>query len=274
MNRALPSAGLLPAIGLAISLWPSLAHAQAPATPPPAGPAEAAPEPPVVTAPPPAAPTDGTAQPYPYIPPPPANTAAPSYPPAGPPPNTYGGQYGQYNPYGPYPSYGYPPPPPHGVFRPVSLTLSVGPGVLNGYGFDGRRETNLALSYSVFRLGFGVAPNFSLFIGYEGAGSSSTRGSTGTSSWLSQNIWSFGLQYHLHQRFYLRAGAGIGTVGDDTNQGTFTSDNGTAFVAGVGYEFVQTPDIALGLEASGSVTKYAFDEWWQTAGVNLTLAFF
>lgn len=214
----------------------------------------------------------------PHIPPPPPIAGAPSSPSGNPqpppPPNLRRVRgYGRYPAYPAYP--GYPSPPPHGVYRPISLTLAIGPGALFGYSANGARETDPALSYNLFRLAFGIAPNLSLFVGFEGAGASSKDITTNTSAWLSQQIWSFGLQFHFLQRFYLRGGIGLASLQEETDFGTFSPrTHGTSYLAGVGFELVQTRDVALGLEATGSATRYAGSEWWQAAALNLTLAFF
>src|SRR5262249_26274201 len=80
---------------------------------------------------------------------------APGYPPPPPrasPPRPYYGTYGRRPRY-----YGYATPIPDGVYRPFSLTFGAGAG-----GLFGPHEHDLAFSYNLFRLGIGLAPNFSV----------------------------------------------------------------------------------------------------------------
>lgn len=154
------------------------------------------------------------------------------------------------------------------MHRPISVTFGVGPGMLVGPG-----ETDVALSYSVFRLGIGIIRNLQFVASYEGAGTSSTSPATGESSWLSQNQWVFGLQYFFIQRMYARAGVGVGTVHEST--ATVESSGGTGFnvSGGVGLEFLQSDHVALGAEMNASTTRYS-SESWETIGWNLTLALY
>ena len=135
----------------------------------------------------------------------------------------------------PAPAQAYPPPPPQPVpwpygeegvqsgdgmygrdrdllVRPFSFTAAVGPG-----GFFGPGEEAFAVSYTLFRLGFGLAPGLSFVFGYEGIGTGSENPATGLDSWLQQNIWSLGIQGHVLQHLYVRGAVGIGTVEEETD---------------------------------------------------------
>jgi hypothetical protein len=154
------------------------------------------------------------------------------------------------------------------VRRLISVTFGIGPGILIGPG-----ETDVALSYSVFRLGIGIVRNLQFVASYEGAGTSSTSPATGESSWLSQNQWVFGLQYFFLQRLYARAGLGAGTVHESTGTAEFSGGTGLNISGGVGLEFVQTEHVALGAEMNASTTRYS-SESWETIGWHLTLALY
>jgi len=221
--------------------------AQAPASPPPPGPA-----------------TEPT-----QVPPPETSPAYPPPPPQyyTPPPPPYGYPYGPPHPMHRARSY-YPWEEEHGVYRPLSLTLAVGPGMLIGPG-----ERDLALSYNIFRLGIGIIRNLSLIISYEGAGTNSTNPATGERSWLSQNQWIFGLQFHFLQWFYARAGIGPGTVEETTDRFFFSNGTSLTYAGALGFEFLQTEYVALGFEASASATHYSH-ETWETIGWDLTVAFY
>ncbi len=160
------------------------------------------------------------------------------------------------------------PPPAPGVHRLISVTFGVGPGMLIGPG-----ETDVALSYSVVRLGIGIIRNLQFVASYEGAGTSSTSPATDESSWLSQNQWVFGLQFFFLQRLYARAGMGVGTVHESTDNAEFNGGTGLNFSGGAGVEFLQTQHVALGAEMNASTTRYS-DESWETIAWNLTLTLY
>lgn len=209
------------------------------------------------------APSSATAAPQatppPNYPPPPPRWA----PNAPPPQNAYAPQWGYA-----------PPPPPMGVYRPISFTLGVGPGVLMGPKKpNGKYERDFALSYNLFRLGFGVANNLALYIGFEGAGATSVSPETNEDSWLKQQAWTFGLQAYVLPRLYLRGGVGVGYLNETTDSVDYSSTNGIAMSAAIGYEFLQSRHVALALDLSGNLTRYS-REIWGMGGLELTLSFF
>jgi hypothetical protein len=165
-------------------------------------------------------------------------------------------------------STGLPATPPSGVYRPFSFTAAVGPGALLGPG-----ESAFAVSYQLFRLGLGVAPNFSVLFAFEGAGTSSVNPATNRESWLKQDIWQLGVQSHLRRRLYVRGGLGVGFVSEKVGGRTFDGGRGMALCAAVGYEVVQLWFAAVALDLHGSTTRYA-RESWQTAGLDLAVSFF
>jgi hypothetical protein len=166
---------------------------------------------------------------------------------------------------------------PTAIYRPFSFTLGVGPGYLHGWGTNDAgksdAESGFALSYNLFRLGFGIVPNLSFWLGFEGTGTNTTSPLTGENSWLRQENWLLGLQYHLVPRLYVRGGMGAGFISETTASIHASGGTGIAFAAAIGYEFVQTPHVALALDANGSVTKYT-NQYWSTAGLNLAVSFF
>jgi hypothetical protein len=166
-------------------------------------------------------------------------------------------------------SYYYVPPDLRGaVYRPFSFSFSVGPGALIGPG-----EHELALTYNLFRLGFGIAPNLSLVIGFEGAGTNSVNPDSGEDSWLKQETILLGVQYHFGRGLYVRGSVGQGSISETTDYDHYSGGSGVAMSGAVGYEFVQTQHVALALDLNASSTRYA-RESWQTAGLNLALSFF
>lgn len=263
-------------VALLVSVIAAGAGAAEPIPPPPA-PNSAPPAPGATT------PTPGSSAPAPNTPASEPSSQAPAVPPASgpgsppaqiPPPPTYSPPPESYAPQ-PYafPEYrswghGYRPDEDRGLFRPLSLTLAIGPGMIIGPG-----ERSVALSYNIFRLGIGIVRNLSFIISYEGAGTDSTNPATGEDSWLSQNQWIFGLQFHFLCWFYVRAGIGPGTVEETTRHFFFSNGTSLTYAGALGVEFLRAEYLALGFEASVSTTHYK-DESWQTLGWDLTLAFY
>jgi hypothetical protein len=205
--------------------------------------------------------------------PPPADPQVTPVPPAyPPPPPRYPGQPPLDYPFptstSAPPTGALPATPPGGVYRPFSFTAAAGPGALLGPG-----ESGLAVSYQLFRLGLGVAPNYSVLFAFEGAGTNSVNPATNRASWLKQDIWQLGVQAHLRQRLYVRGGLGVGFVSEKVGGRTFDGGRGLALCAAVGYEVVQLWFAAVALDLHGSTTRYA-RESWQTAGLDLAVSFF
>jgi hypothetical protein len=279
MKRAVSQRSLQP-IGAAAVLAAALCIPRASAAQGAPAPPEAAPAPsaPAETAP------AQSAPPRAYPPPPPrySNQAPPNYPqapgyptqaptgypsqaPSGyqaPPSSWVPSSVNQRRQWGYYPQV-------EGIYRPFSFTVGVGPGTLIGPG----EPNNVAISYNLFRLGFGIASNLQFVLAFEGTGTTSVNPLTGLDSWLRQDQWLLGIQYYLVPRLYLRGGVGVGSVSEHTEFDSFDGGTGVAMAGAIGFEFVQTPHVALALDLNGSVTQYA-RERWKTAGVNLTLAFF
>ena len=226
------------------------------------------------------APAAAPAQPAPTPPPPPRG-----YPPPPPRAPAQGGyQHPQQYPpppptyYAPAPQqgWGYNQPPSY-IYRPFSFTIGVGPGYLHGWGKDAvgdlDSESSVALSYNLFRLGFGIAPNLAFWLGFEGAGANSTSPLTGEHSWLRQENWLLGIQWHFVPRLYVRGGVGAGYISETSASVVASGGTGLATASAIGWEFVQTPHIALALDANGSITNYS-NQYWSTAGINLAVSFF
>jgi hypothetical protein len=226
---------------------------------------------------------------------PPADGTPPgNYPP--PPPRAPAGQQPSYQ----YPPSQYPPnyPPPYyppqrvrraryetyspdGIYRPISFSLGIGPGLMWGPKFDGHPESDIrgkaALSYNLFRLGFGIAPNLQLILAFEGTGTNSIvpQGDfAGEHSWVTQHNWLLGLQFFFLQHFYVRGAAGLGTISESSASLDTSGGNGIAVAGAVGIELVQSRHAALGLELNGSHTTYDSNEHWTTGGLDMAVSFF
>ena len=211
------------------------------------------------------APTAAPAQPPPnYPPPPPRYPSGGGYPPGG-------GYPGAPTYYAPAPQRQWSYPEVSGIYRPISFTIGVGPGYLHGP----QNTRELAISYNLFRLGFGVIPNLAFVLEFQGTGVNTVNESYGEYSWLKQENWLLGLQYHFLRRMYLRGGVGAGFVSEHTESFDIPGPGtGLAMAGAIGFEFVQTPHVALALDLNGSVTKYARKEYWGTTGLNLAVSFY
>jgi hypothetical protein len=225
---------------IALSLLLGTAQAQPPAEPappeqPPA-PSEPAPAP----------------QPAPSpMPPPPPNYPPP--PPYGPPP-----AYGYYQQPGYYPAAQ----PPRSPYRPFTLGLGLGVGMLSFRDLFGKRASEVGLSYTM-RVGFGITSRWLVFLGAEGTGVNHVEAGVWQTAYL------LGAQVFILRQLYLRAGIGLAnSTGEDANDTT-----GQALSAVAGFEFAQGYSTSLAFELSGTVARYP-SEYWTNAGVNFVLSFF
>jgi hypothetical protein len=280
--RRVRSAGSGTMLAALLALIPAAARAQA--TPAPESTTAAGPD---------EAPAPQT-RPAPALPPrthpaPPPRVAAPPPPPARayppPPPRGYPPAPPRYQNYQGYPQqnawqgnvnqgrapYGYYMPPQDlraPTYRPLSFSFSIGPGALVG-----PDESDLALTYFL-RLGIGLAPNLSLVVGFEGAGTNSVNPETRLDSWLKQETFLLGLQAHLGRGVYVRGSIGESKISETTTDYDYYSGgSGITFSGAIGYEFLQLQHLALALDLNGSTTRYAHESW-QTAGLNLAMSFF
>jgi len=120
-----------------------------------------------------------------------------------------------------------------------------------------------------------VIPNLSFVIEFQGTGVNTVNETYGEYSWLKQENWLIGLQYHFLRRMYVRGGIGAGFVSENTESFDIPGPGtGLATAGAIGFEFVQTPHVALALDLNGSVTKYARKEYWGTTGLNLAVSFY
>jgi hypothetical protein len=159
------------------------------------------------------------------------------------------------------------------TYRPFSFTIGVGPGTLASGDVD--EDAALGLSYNLFRLGFGLAPSLQFTVAFEGMGRNSVSPQTNEDSWLKQENWMLGIQYHLLSRLYFRGSVGIGHISEHTD--SVSNENpstGIAVGGALGYEFLQTNHVALALDLNAGVTEYAHNETWSTFGLNLALTFY
>jgi hypothetical protein len=227
----------------------------APAAPPPAQPAPApAPQPAPAPAPQPApAPPPGAPQP------PPAPILAPPPYPYGPPPG-----YRQPPP----PSYYYfPPPPPRGIWRPFTISLGLGIGWLSlPDPTDDGRASDTALKY-LARVGFGVARDWVVFVGLDGAQTSRPDYT------ITLNDFLLGAQYFIVPILYVRAGLGIATINVDSTFESASGRAGQAFLAAAGVELFQGDNVALGVEWASALSRLPSGSYLDS-GINLALSFY
>ncbi|HXU83766.1 MAG TPA: hypothetical protein VN914_20370 [Polyangia bacterium] len=206
---------------------------------------------------PPAEPT-GPAEPAPAPPEQPPPNYPPSPPPNYPPPPPYGPPpYGYYQP-GYYPGA----PPQRSLYRPFTLGLGLGVGMLSFRDLFGERASEVGLSYTM-RVGFGVTTRWLVFLGVEGTGVNHLEAGV----W--QTAYVLGAQAFLVQHLYMRGGFGLAnSTGEDANDSTGYAVSGVA-----GFEFAQGYSTALGLELSVTAAHYA-GATWTNGGLNFVLSFF
>jgi hypothetical protein len=211
--------------------------------------------------------------------PPPGYRHAPPPPPRGYPPPGYGSSYDYY--YGP--SYGppaYPPPryyrprpyqPAPGRYYPEPLSyrpffFGVGLGV-GGVGLfpvkgAGDASSRAGMSYNL-HFGFGVSPRWSVVLAGDGAYSYFSGYN------IDQSVWSIGPQVFITHHLYARAGIGVATKSIDQNQDYYYSDyysygsysdSGMGWTAALGWEFMQSYHLSLGLEAAATFGHYQTED--------------
>jgi hypothetical protein len=231
--------------------------------------------------------------------PPPGYRHAPPPPPRGYPPPGYGSSYDYY--YGP--SYGppaYPPPryyrprpyqPAPGRYYPEPLSyrpffFGVGLGV-GGVGLfpvkgGGDASSRAGMSYNL-HFGFGVSPRWSVVLAGDGAYSYFSGYN------IDQSVWSIGPQVFITHHLYARAGIGVATKSIDQNQDYYYSDyysyssysdSGMGWTAALGWEFMQSYHVSLGLEAAATFGHYQTEDALTmsknqgTIGINFMLNLF
>lgn len=198
--------------------------------------------------------------------------AADSRPMPPPPPRTSSNASGTgYNPSTSYtpPSY-YPPTPPDGVWRPFTFSVGLGPGFL-ALDNDEIKQADGGVAYSL-RFGFGVQPNLSVTLGFEGA--SGYRLGVATT----QTALLLGVQYFVSQVIYIRGGMGVAEVEEVRDQ-LVVGQQGFGFQGALGVDLIQAPNLSLSLEAGLLVGRYpgavgSNGETWTSGGLNLVFSLY
>jgi hypothetical protein len=230
--------------------------------------------------------------------PPPGYRHAPPPPPRGYPPPGYGSSYDYY--YGPSGPPAYPPPryyrprpyqPAPGRYYPEPLSyrpffFGVGLGV-GGVGLfpvkgAGDASSRAGMSYNL-HFGFGVSPRWSVVLAGDGAYSYFSGYN------IDQSVWSIGPQVFITHHLYARAGIGVATKSIDQNQDYYYSDyysyssysdSGIGWTAALGWEFMQSYHLSLGLEAAATFGHYQTEDVLTmsknqgTIGINFMLNLF
>jgi hypothetical protein len=127
------------------------------------------------------------------------------------------------------------------------------------------RETELGYNY-LARIGFGLTPDFIIYVGIDGTGVSQPDYD------INQTNYLIGVQYFVVPRLYLRGGLGIAGLSDDSDLGG-GSAAGQAFLAGLGVELVQGDSLAFALEVSSSVARFRSGAYFSNA-LSFSLSFF
>ncbi|MDX2021863.1 MAG: hypothetical protein SF187_16620 [Deltaproteobacteria bacterium] len=250
-----PLTALVTVAGLAIT-GPALAQAEADPNPPAAPATAEAPAEPV--------PTTAVPDERPMPPPPPRATTSggTGYNPQGYNAQGYNPQYSGY----------YPPPPPQGVYRPFSFSVGLGPGFLALKNETVDNSSSAGAVYSL-RFGFGVQPNLSIVLGFEGASAQKD----GVRA--NQDALLLGIQYFFHQVIYVRGGMGIANETEEDNLGIAVDQNGFAFQGALGVDLLQSSNVALSLEGGVLVGRYPGEpnsdgETWTSGGLSLVFSLY
>jgi hypothetical protein len=212
----------------------------------------------------------------------PAEELPPEY---GPPPGYQGQVPGQQQPppppanYAPYQDpyyghYGYPPPqryhrpryypapvhyyPQPTSYRPFFFGVGLGFGGVGVFPVSGQGESSsrVGMSYNL-HFGFGVSSRWSIVLAGDGAFSYFTPYS------VAQSVWSIGPQVFLNRHLYARIGIGVATKSIDLDNASYDyyshdtlSDSGMGWTAAIGWEFMQSYHVALGLELAATLGHY------------------
>jgi hypothetical protein len=222
---------------------------------------------------------------YRHAPPPPHGYGQPGYAPyydyyyGGPPAPYYPPRYYRPRPYASGPVHYYPEPI---TYRPFFFGVGLGVGgvalfPVKGYGDSSSRA---GMSYNL-RFGFGVSPRWSIVLSGDGAYAYISGYS------IDQSVWSIGPQVFINRHLYARAGIGVAMKSIDLGSGYYDyysydtfSDSGMGWTLALGWEFMQSYHIALGLEAAATYGHYqspdsiTMSKNQGTVGVNFVLTLF
>jgi len=163
------------------------------------------------------------------------------------------------------PAGAFPPAPPEGQSRMLSLAVSVGPGWLalrDKYGRDGQGATSLSA-----RLGAVVAPEWCVFLGVDRS-SADRRGAT-----YAQTAGLFGGQRYLFGRLYLGGALAVAMVRESGVPDGLTDGPGWGFSALAGVEAVRTDHVAVTAELAATMAFYG-TEAWEMGGLRVGVSLF
>jgi len=159
---------------------------------------------------------------------------------------------------------------PEGIIRPISVTLGLGPGLLNE-SVNNNRELTLGLHWAL-RAGFGIAPNWQVVLAWQGTTAHSENVPVPDGR-LTLESFTVGAQAFLTQSVYVRGGLGTVSATLDDSFGVFVVDRNLGFSAALGYEFIQAHFAAVGVEIAADLARVNGDIW-QTTGAALTVSLF
>ena len=113
------------------------------------------------------------------------------------------------------------------------------------------------------RVGFGVNRDWVVFLGLDGASVSTPEEDTTVTDYM------IGAQFFIIPQLYARAGMGLASVRADRDESSF--DMGQAFLAAVGFEFLQGDNVALAAEAATAISRFSAGSYFHNvAGLNLS----
>jgi hypothetical protein len=123
------------------------------------------------------------------------------------------------------------------------------------------------------RFAFGVQPNLSIVLGFEGA----TAQKNGIRA--NQDAVVLGVQYFFHQLLYVRGGIGLANETEEDALGVTVDQDGFALQGAVGVDVIQASNVSLAIEAGLLHGRYpgAVDsdgETWTSGGLSLVFSLY
>jgi hypothetical protein len=199
----------------------------------------------------------------------------------GPPAPYYPPRYYRPRPYAMGPVQYYPEPI---TYRPFFFGVGLGVGGVALFPVDGYGDASsrAGMSYNL-RFGFGVSPRWSIVLSGDGAYAYFSGYS------IDQSVWSIGPQVFINRHLYARGGIGVAMKSVDMGSGYYDyygysydtfSDSGMGWTLALGWEFMQSYHVALGLEAAATYGHYqspdsiTVSKNQGTVGVNFILTLF
>ncbi len=144
------------------------------------------------------------------------------------------------------------------------MTVGLGPSILS-VPESGKHQHRLGYGY-LARLGFGLTPDFIVFLGIDGTGLSDPDYT------LAQTNYLIGVQYFVLPRLFVRGALGIAGISEDTEDGS-SGAAGQSFLGGIGVELIQGDSVSFSAEIFSSIARFKSGTYFSNA-LGFTLSFF